>query len=57
MTLQRYKIIILIDTVMDNFINITFLFQRKILLLHVESYVYSTANISLWYYEYMFTVL
>lgn len=57
MTLQRYKIIILIDTVMDNFINIIFLFQRKMLPLHIENYVYSTVNISLRYYEYMFTVL
>lgn len=57
MTLQRYKIIILIDTVMDNFINIIFLFQRKMLPLHVENYVYSAVNISLRYYEYLFTVL
>ena len=42
---------------MDNFINIIFLFQRKMLPLHAESYVYGTVNISSQYYEYMFTVL
>ena len=34
-----------------------FLFQRKMLLLQVESYIYGTMNISLRYHERMFKVL